>query len=68
MTGSSDKLVTISDEAFALLMYEHYIESGQNRVMKRQDNRCKAERKQFGESSPFRIVGPANMEGVVMPA
>ena len=24
MTGSSDKLVTISDEAFALLMYENY--------------------------------------------
>ena len=24
MTGSSDKLVTISDKAFALLMYENY--------------------------------------------
>jgi hypothetical protein len=24
MTGSSDKLVTISDQAFALLMYENY--------------------------------------------
>ena len=26
MTGSSDKLVTISDEAFALLMYENYFD------------------------------------------
>ncbi|KAI2507571.1 hypothetical protein MHU86_6864 [Fragilaria crotonensis] len=45
MTGSSDKLVTVSDEAFALLMYEITKISGRNRVVHRQDNRSKAERK-----------------------
>jgi hypothetical protein len=68
MTGSSDKLVTISNEAFALLMYENYKDKWTKRVTNRQDNRCKAERKQFGESSPFRTLGRANMAGGVMPA
>jgi hypothetical protein len=45
MTGSSDKLVTISDEAFALLMYENYFDKWTTQANAQEGQSVQRERK-----------------------